>query len=300
MSTTPEVAFRLRRPITALWRTPSALQLDLDADAIVLDPASPAVADAIELLHKPLTPTQLARRVPALTSARARQLCAHLSRAGFLTTDSAAPTPSVAVLGQGSLAQEVADALERVDICVHRLNRDGLTDAIDPDQLVVVAPATAEPDRTDLTRLRSAGRPHLIVRLEDSRAIVGPFVEPQVCACVHCDDLARTDRDPAWPGLLLQLSRRQVTPDPGLLAWAVATALNQIRAWHRGSNPESRNRCIELSVDRFVQRQRRVVHHPDCDCRNSPAGTDEIHPRSNLPFQPSGFVIARSPAKLAW
>lgn len=292
MSTTPEFAFRLRRPITALWRTPSALQLGLDADAVVVDPASPAVADAIELLHQPLTPTQLARRVPALTSAQARHLCAHLSRAGFLTTDAAPATPSVAVLGQGSLAQAVADALAGVDITVHRRDRDSLTDSVDPDQVVIVATPTAEPDRVDLTRLRRSGRSHLVVRLEDSRAIVGPFVDPQISACVHCDDLARTDRDPAWPGLLRQLSRRQVTPDPGLQAWAVATALNQIRAWHRGLAPESHNRCIELSIDRFAQRQRRVVHHPDCDCRNTPAANTPVPAGARLPFQTPGFVIA--------
>ncbi|HAM44945.1 MAG TPA: hypothetical protein DCM67_08010 [Propionibacteriaceae bacterium] len=266
MSTAPEVPFRLRRPVTTLWRTPSALQLGLDADALVLDSAPSAVADAIELLREPLTPTQLAHRVPALGVAEARWLCAHLSREGFLTTDSPQLTPSVAVLGQGPLAAATVDALRQVAVPVQRLDRAGLTDAIDHDQMVVVAAPTAEPDRVDLARLRSAGRPHLVVRIEASRAVVGPFVEPRVSACVHCDDLARAHRDPAWAQLLQQLSRRRVTPDPGLLAWAADTAVNQIRAWHRGISPETYNRCIELGLDSFAQRQRPVVRHPDCGC----------------------------------
>lgn len=299
MSTTPEVPIRLRRPVTTLWRTPTALQIELDADAVVLDPVSTAEAEAIELLRQPLTPTQLARRVPGLSSAQARLLCAHLSSAGFLTTDSLRPATSVALLGQGSLAGAVADALARIDMAVHRLNPDGLADAIDPDQLVIVAAPTAEPDRVDLTRLRIAGRTHLIVRIEAARAIVGPFVVPGFTACLHCDDLARAHRDPAWAGLLLQLSRRQVRPDPGLLAWAAATALNQVRAWHRGYPPESQNRCLELGAERFALRQRPVVHHPDCDCRSTAAESALVGAAAKLPFQTPGFGIASSAARLS-
>lgn len=291
MSITAEIAFRLGRPTTVLWRNPSTLQLGLDADAVVLHPASTAIADAIELLHKPHTPTQLARCVPALSPAGARRLCAHLSSAGLLTSDSPGTVASVAVLGCGTLATATADGLRRVEIPVHRLDHDGLSDAVDRDQVVIVAAPTAEPDRVDLARLRSAGRPHLVVRIEESRAVVGPFVEPGLSACVHCDDLARAHRDRAWAGLLLQLSRRQVRPDPGLLAWAVATTVSQVRAWHRGYTPEARSRCLELGLDRFTQRQRRVAQHPDCDCRTTSPAKGSTRMVSNVPKQPVGFVI---------
>jgi bacteriocin biosynthesis cyclodehydratase domain-containing protein len=50
---------------------------------------------------------------------------------------------------------------------------------------------------------------HLPVTLRDGTAVIGPLVRPGGQPCLHCVELHRADRDPAWPVLAAQLA----TPD---------------------------------------------------------------------------------------
>ena len=48
--------------------------------------------------------------------------------------------------------------------------------------------------------------PHLAAAAGEAIGVVGPLVVPGTSACLRCLDLARTDRDPAWPLILAQLA----------------------------------------------------------------------------------------------
>src|ERR1022692_4568614 len=54
--------------------------------------------------------------------------------------------------------------------------------------------------------------PHLAVSASEAIGVVGPLVLPGRSACLRCLDLARTDRDPAWPLILAQLASRPAAP----------------------------------------------------------------------------------------
>ena len=64
--------------------------------------------------------------------------------------------------------------------------------------IVVLAP-TRGTGRDEAAVLVRAGVTHLLVRVVETTAIVGPLVVPGRTSCLRCHDLHRTDRDPAWP-----------------------------------------------------------------------------------------------------
>ena len=73
--------------------------------------------------------------------------------------------------------------------------------------------------------------PHLTATAGEAIGIVGPLVIPGRSACLHCLDLARAERDPAWPLVLAQIIGRQPsTPacDCVLAASVAAQACAQV------------------------------------------------------------------------
>lgn len=275
----------------ALWRAPGVLQLGVDAGAVVLHEVPELLADAVALLHSPITATELTTRIPGLEPGWTRWLCAHLSSAGLLSDGSETPTTSVAVWGESIGAQSILRALRQAQVPCRRLPGATLADSSDPDCLVIVAAATAEPDRVVLSRLQAARRTHLVVRLYPSQAVVGPLVSAAEPGCLHCEDLDAAQHDPAWASLLSQLCQLHVSPDPGLLAWSVATTVNQVRQWRTGAAPELQNRCLAVSTTDYRQHSRDWPSRPDCPCSHSV--TDP-----SLPNRPPGFGIGARPTTL--
>ena len=113
--------------------------------------------------------------------------------------------------------------------------------------------------------------PHLAAAGDEAIGIVGPLVIPGRTACLRCMDLARTDRDPAWPLILAQLAGRE--PDPlacdaplaaAVAAHAAAQALAFIdRPFESGA---VENGTLELVLPSWQWRRRTWPPHPDCDC----------------------------------
>src|ERR1700732_735440 len=76
--------------------------------------------------------------------------------------------------------------------------------------------------------------PHLAASASEAIGVVGPLVVPGQSACLRCLDLARSDRDPAWPLILAQLAGRQPDPlacDAPLAAAVAALAAAQALAF---------------------------------------------------------------------
>lgn len=264
MSESRAARLQLTRPLLAAWREPGVLHLGFDERSFVLRGVPEQLQRAVQLLAEPRTAAELAACVPDLEPGWLDWLCEHLSTAGLLTHRVTAARSAVLVCGTGQLAAAVSAALRTVGLRPRQLSAD--SDILPPGALVVVAAGTAEPDRALLNRLAGAGVEHLVVRADQFRAVVGPFVDPAAGPCVRCADLARAHLDRSWPVLLAQLCRTEVSPDAGLASWAAATATAQIRARLAGQPAELAGRTLEIDVDDFRLRSRRWPVQPDCGC----------------------------------
>jgi hypothetical protein len=192
-----------------------------------------------------------------------------LTLAGLLVRPPAPVAPTVRVVGAGALAAAVTVALEDAGLAARRFDPAGfaaLPAAPDGPELVLLAGASAEPDRATTDALFREGRAHLVVRLEPDLAVVGPFVQPGRTPCVRCLDLTRVRLDRAWPALLAQLCREKVEPEPSLVSWAAATAAVQVRAWLAGGTAETAGSTLELDLVDFRLRSRPWPAHPGCGC----------------------------------
>jgi bacteriocin biosynthesis cyclodehydratase domain-containing protein len=136
--------------------------------------------------------------------------------------------------------------------------------------LLVVAPTGAALAPEWLRRVRR--RPHALVAVKETTAQIGPLVLPGRSACLRCVELARADRDPAWPVLAAQLvgEARAIEPcDITLASAAASLAAMALLAWI--DEPAACSPLIggilELGLAELALRRRTVVAHPDCGCQ---------------------------------
>ena len=112
---------------------------------------------------------------------------------------------------------------------------------------------------------------HLTAAASEAIGVVGPLVIPGRTACLSCVDLARSDRDPAWPLILAQTSGRASQPAActAVLAAAVAAqATAQALAYldQAASGGVVINGTLELVLPDWQWRRRSWAPHPHCRC----------------------------------
>ncbi|GAA3439495.1 TOMM precursor leader peptide-binding protein [Kutzneria kofuensis] len=130
--------------------------------------------------------------------------------------------------------------------------------------LVVPSPSMIAP-------LHAEGVPYMLVRMRDGTGVVGPLIVPGRSSCPNCMDLQRTDLDPTWPRLALQLAGRL---QPGELAatqaaagFAAAQALLTLDWWLTGvGTPALWNTSLEIDTVTGTVTSRPWEPHPDCRC----------------------------------
>jgi hypothetical protein len=116
--------------------------------------------------------------------------------------------------------------------------------------------------------------PHLATSASEAIGVVGPLVLPGHSACLRCLDLARTERDPAWPLILAQLAG-QATVDPlgcdTVLATMVAAqaAAQALAFLDQGAQAAAAvtNGTLELVLPGWQWRRRTWHPHPQCGCQ---------------------------------
>lgn len=200
-------------------------------------------------------------------------LAAHLAAAGVgaLTlvdpqptrpADTAAGGLTVAAVGRPRAAA-AAEAI-RASSPASRVTDAGSVPAT-CDLVVVTMPDSELADL--LVRERVA---HLVVGVRESTAVVGPLVRPGDTSCAHCHDLARADRDPAWPRLATQLQTQLQTQgsEPGEAALAgIAAAVGAAIALDAlDGDTRATDATLELSALDWRLRRRTWRPHPDCPC----------------------------------
>jgi hypothetical protein len=161
---------------------------------------------------------------------------------------------------------------------VRRYGPDVETGPIPPerstDLVVLTDPAPLD------TSLRSALHQdrvaHLPASVDGSRAIVGPLVLPGRTSCLRCADLHRTERDPAWPALAVQLGarpRRRITSDVALCVATVGVAVGQALAYLDRQQPATLGASLEWQLPDWRLRRRSWPAHYGCDCGAAQADT---------------------------
>jgi len=118
------------------------------------------------------------------------------------------------------------------------------------------------------------GVPHLAASASEAIGVVGPLVLPGRSACLRCLDLARTERDPAWPLILAQLASQPAADplacDTVLATMVAAQAAAQALAFlDQGAGAAAvTNGTLELVLPGWQWRRRTWQPHPQCGCHH--------------------------------
>jgi bacteriocin biosynthesis cyclodehydratase domain-containing protein len=142
--------------------------------------------------------------------------------------------------------------------------------------LIHVLVGVGEPARHLLDRWLHVGRPHLVVRMVEGQALVGPYVVPGRTACLRCVDSWLADDDPSWPLLVEQYARASAAdrpdgiPEPvdaALASLAVAWAVRDLATLAEGDVPTTWSSTVRVAADLSVIETRAWPPHPRCGCR---------------------------------
>ena len=244
---------RLLVPRIAVWRTPHDLHVGGPDSPLVLNCVPPELADTVELLDGYHSIDEL-----SLVSSESwtSWLLSTLDEHGFLADGPEySPRLSFTVHGTGDLGERISMELAHLPPNPHA------------EALHIVATAAVEVDRVLIAELLSRRVPHLLVRVSQYKASVGPFVIPGLTSCVTCGDLARREMDPTWPVQVFQLSRIETHPTSFLSSWASALAAVHAEIYARGLIPESASTTIEMMAHDARVTYRPWSRHPECPCR---------------------------------
>jgi hypothetical protein len=167
-----------------------------------------------------------------------------------------------------------------VDAAVHAPDDTDLA-AVD---LAVLAPDSyRSPDLSVLAMLADTGTPYLMTGVRETVGVVGPLVRPGRSSCPRCHDLARADRDPAWPALAMQLAaahaRGGEACDVVLASAVAAITAGQVLAVLGGPPPAlCADATLELRLPEWSLRRRVWAAHPDCQCGAAAGASDSRIP----------------------
>lgn len=169
--------------------------------------------------------------------------------------------------------QAVRDAVRRLAPSV----TTALPGGVDLADLAVLAP-DGPVDPSQQHAMLRRGIPHLFAGIRETTGVVGPLVLPGRSSCMHCHDLYRTDRDPAWPTVLAQLQRGdpERACDVTLASAVAAHAALQVLAHLDGVDPVAAvDGTLEVSLHDGRMRRRSWQPHPSCGCRWAEQVDDE-------------------------
>ncbi len=221
----------------------------------------------------------------------ARRLLADLSAIGLLV-DAAGPVDpfaalpdiSVAIIGSGSVANELHRQLpDRVIGVCQDVDRSASIVDIDvtASSVVCFLLRGTVADRTELAVADNFARrsiPYIVAGVGARSMRVGPFVWPGTSACLRCEDESRTDIDPHWPSVNVSLTLHNVAAADGFGASCAANeVIRELRAFARacaGDRARTGDGDGLLAVNEVREaeclggpwRRRTVARHPACGC----------------------------------
>ena len=253
-----------------------------DAPELTALGRSPGLVTSLVRSGLALTDDQTLRRVlpgPVEQPWRRHTLAAIARRTGDLFPEAARhrDTCGVDVVAFGHplsrhLAADLAEVCDRsgLRVCVTPGRRQASGSAT-----VRVLVGVGEPSRDLVDPWLREGSPHVLVRLVEGRAVIGPFVVPGRTACLRCIDAYRREEDPSWPLLVEQYARASRSdradgiPEPvdaALAAVAVGWTVREVATYAEGGVPSSTSATLTLSPMLDTVDTRRWPAHPHCGC----------------------------------
>jgi bacteriocin biosynthesis cyclodehydratase domain-containing protein len=148
------------------------------------------------------------------------------------------------------------------------------TDAPDASPTVVLVLCPGEIDRAELDALVRARTPHLLLRVVEGAALLGPFVEPGRTACLRCIDAHRSVDDPYAATLAARhasarADRRDGVSEPvdtALATLALAWAVRDLVTHAEGDRPSTWSGTVWLAPALASVTQTQWLRHPACGC----------------------------------
>jgi bacteriocin biosynthesis cyclodehydratase domain-containing protein len=176
-----------------------------------------------------------------------------------------------------TLRSDLLELLRRACLTAHGPKPDGPPVrhrfATEPVHVLL---GVGEPGRSLVDPLLREAVPHLVVRLSEGAAVVGPFVLPGLSPCLRCIDARISEDDPAWTLLVEQYARAarrgdraDGVPEPVdavLAAHAVAWAAREVATYAEGGTPETLGATVRLGPRTAEPATRRWEAHPQCGC----------------------------------
>ncbi|MCU1636986.1 MAG: hypothetical protein JWQ68_2225 [Cryobacterium sp.] len=256
-----------------VWRTPTSLQIGIDRPLAVIEDVSAGLERVVAALRAgvPRIAAVMLGREAGVSASDVERLLRELAPA---LIDSPHPAPlarhmvampagAVCVDGVGPTADRIRSQLTDLGIPI------GVGEDRDLAVTVLVGHYVVEPRRHGRWLRRDI--PHVPVIFSDGGVRFGPFVEPGTGPCLSCLDLARVDRDIAWPAVAVQLLTRKApteTPRATLevATWVTALVDDRLR---RGATTLS---SVSIVRDAETGNLRRYEHQPHalCGCRSLP------------------------------
>jgi bacteriocin biosynthesis cyclodehydratase domain-containing protein len=172
-------------------------------------------------------------------------------------------------LEPADLGQRRQDAVARAIIGLTPSVRTAPSHHRRPPDLAVLTPAEQDPTEL-IDELAAESVPHLLVRLGEDEALVGPLVVPGRTPCVHCAERRLAESDPHRPRVLAQFGAPPagyVPPrDAALALLAAAYAVAHALAFLDGPDPARLGLLLRFAHADPIPRLIRVSAHPDCGC----------------------------------
>jgi len=249
----------LRPGTHLLRRADGTVQVGLDPARAVRLPGSPTVLATLDRL-----------RLGAEPLADDTATLALLERHALLATGSEPPCavllPVLRGFGHPTRALLVDELSRHL-----RVQRPGRSKT----RSVGVLAGVGEPDRALVDDWTRAGVPHLVLRLTEGHAVLGPFVEPARTACLRCVDAHLTDADSSWPLLVHQyaVASSRDRPDGSgepvdqlLATLAAAWAARDLASYAAGRRPATWSATVRIEAELTAIESRGWLRHPECGC----------------------------------
>jgi hypothetical protein len=176
----------------------------------------------------------------------------------------------VLIAGQGRLAEAVTRATRRTGLDVEAGEIPASLAGPGSAQALVLLIATDALPTAWGTPLMRAGVPHLAAVAGVDRVVLGPLVDPGRTACLHCIELRRAERDPAWPVIAAQLGARAGPPRGEGALVSAAAGLLALQACARvdgRGRPATLGATVTLALPDALPVRRIWSAHPRCGCR---------------------------------
>ena len=244
---------RLHPSVPVVWRTHDDLQIGVDPVIAVLTAPSLPIVRAVMALVRGST-RNLVNEIVGDANA-VDSLLATLAPA--FTAPPAPPSLRIVIDGGLICAPATATILRHAGHHVSVLDSPDDDFIGRPDVALIGSAFTVSP--LSYQRWLANDVPHIPVIVGDTTLTIGPRTVPGRSACIACIERHRTDDDPAWPAIAMQLWGRPSRLDSPRSAPHIAGAVLHLL----GEDPGT-----ALRIDMATQRRDtlRWEHHPLCEC----------------------------------